>query len=281
LVHTNEESENGKVRPYQDFVCKNYYTKKKTNWYYEAANKFLNRKKGLKSFDLTESKSYNALKSKYRELCNAYHPDHLDERDKTSGHRVFCEVKEAWDNKNYIELENIYEKYQKAKSGKLRPEPQEEEQLEQFDNQQSLYDDYALDQEMPQKPNSHQSGSKNIFIALIVSIFAGVIFVNIMQGCPTRKEPNRTPSPSVEYVLPKVEGSSITVKSDILTKYFGISYEQRQSSNLFMKDSHEYRYNGNGTWTITKKGAVSNTNRNYIDTNNKNEVENYLHGLGF
>jgi hypothetical protein len=220
-------------------------------------------------------------KSKYHELCAAYHPDHLDEKDKASGQRVFCEIQDAWDNNNFNELENIYEKYQKAKSGELRQEPQEEEQLEQCDNQQSLYDDYVFDQEILHKSNSHQSESKNIFIALLVSIIAGVIFVNITQGCPTQKEPHRTPSPSVEYMLPKSEGSSIIVKSDILTKHFGISYEQRQSSNLFTKDSHEYRYNGNGTWTITKKGAINNINKNYIDTNNKTEVENYLHGLGF
>jgi hypothetical protein len=118
----------------------------------------------------------------------------------------------------------------------------------------------------------------------IVSIIAGVIFVSMLQGCPAQKESAKPPPPKVEYVLPKLEGSSITVKSDVLTKHFGISYKQRQSSNLFIKDSHEYRYNGNGTWTITKKGAVNNTNnanKNYIDTNNKNDVENYLHELGF
>jgi hypothetical protein len=178
-------------------------------------------------------------------------------------------------------LENIYENYQKAKSGELRREPREEEQLEQFDNQQSLYDDYVFDQEIPYESNPHHSESKNIFIALLVSIIAGIFFISIAQGCPVQQEPHRTPSPSVEYVLPKSEGSSIIVKSDILTKHFGISYEQRQSSNLFIKDSHEYRYNGNGTWTITKKEAVNNINKNYIDTNNKTEVENYLHGLGF
>jgi hypothetical protein len=143
------------------------------------------------------------------------------------------------------------------------------------------YDGYVIDQEILREHNSHQSGSKNFIIALFVSIIAGIFFINIVQGCPTRKEPNRAPLPKVEYVLPKTDGSSIIVKSEILTKYFGISYEQRQSSNLFMKDSYEYRYNGNGTWTITKKSAVNNTNKYFIDTNNKDEVENYLHGLGF
>lgn len=107
----------------------------------------------------------------------------------------------------------------------------------------------------------------------------------IVQGCPAKKEPDRLPSPGIEprieYVLPKTDGEYITVKSDILTEYFGISYEQRQKSDLFMKDAYEYRYNGNGTWTITKKSAVNSTDKNYIDTNNKNEVENYLHSLGF
>jgi hypothetical protein len=60
------------------------------------------------------------LKLKYYELCNAYHPDHLDEKDKTSGHRVFCEIQNAWNNNNFNELENIYEKYQEAKAGELR-----------------------------------------------------------------------------------------------------------------------------------------------------------------
>jgi hypothetical protein len=270
-----------KITQRQGFVYEYYQTNRRTNWYYEAAGKFLNENKQLPSFGLNKSESRKELKSKYHELCAAYHPDHLNGKDKASGQRVFCEIQDAWDNENYIELENIYEKYQKAKSGELRREPREEEQSEQFYDQQNLYNDYVIDQEIRHNSNPRQSESKNIFMALLVSIIAGVIFVNIMQGCPTRKEPNRTPPPRVEYVLPKSEGSSITVKSDILTKHFGISYEQRQSSNLFMKDSHEYRYNGNGTWTITKKGAVNNTDKNYIDTNNKNEVENYLHGLGF
>jgi hypothetical protein len=229
-------------------------------------------------------KSLQELKLKYHELCTAYHPDHLDEKDKASGQRVFCEVKDAWDNKNYSKLETIYTKYQKAKSGELRQERLRQEQLKQSYYQQESYsdfDDYIIDQEILYEENSHQSGSKNIFTALLVIIIAGVIFLNIIQGCPVKKESNRTPPPRIEYTLPKSEGSSITVASDILTKYFGISYEQRQSSNLFMKDSHEYRYNGNGTWTITKKGSINNTNKDYIDTNNKNEVENYLHGLGF
>jgi hypothetical protein len=131
------------------------------------------------------------------------------------------------------------------------------------------------------KSNSRQSGQKNAFPALFASIIACIIFVAIAQGCSPQKEPYRRPSPRVEYTLPTLEGSSITVKSDVLTKHFGISYEQRQSSNLFMKDAHEYRYNGNGTWTITKKSVINNTNRNHINTNSKNEVEDYLHGLGF
>jgi hypothetical protein len=234
------------------------------------------------NFNLNNSENYNEIKSKYRELCNAHHPDHLDEKDKASGHKAFCEIQDAWDNNNFNELENIYEKYQKAKSGELRRELRKKEQSY---NQQGLYNDYVIDRGIPRDSKSHRSESRNIFTALFVSIIVGVILVSITQGCPVQKELNRTPSPSVEYVLPKSEGSSIVVNSDILTKYFGISYEQRQSSNLFMKDSHEYRYNGNGKWTITKKGAIdntiNNTNKNYIDTNNKNEVENYLHGLGF
>jgi hypothetical protein len=267
-----------KIGRRQGFVYEYYQTNLKINWYYEAAGDFLNVQKRLKSFELNKSKGFKELKSKYHELCAAYHPDRLDEKDRASGQKAFCEVKDAWDNKNYGALENIYEKYQKSKLDELRREPKEKEQ---FDHQQRLYNDYVFDREMPHEPNSHQSGSKNIFIALLVSVIAGVIFVNTMQGCPAQKENNRTPLPSAEYVLPKSEGSSIVVKSEILTKHFGISYAQRQSSNLFMKDSHEYRYNGNGMWTITKKGAVNNTNKNYIDTNNKNEVENYLHGLGF
>jgi hypothetical protein len=116
--------------------------------------------------------------------------------------------------------------------------------------------------------------------ALLVRI-AAIAFFATIAGCPAQKEPHRTPSPSVEYVLPKSDGSSIIVKPDILTNYFGISYEQQQSSHLFMKDSYEYRYNDNGTWTITKKETVNNTTTYHINTNNKNEVENYLHGLGF
>jgi hypothetical protein len=224
------------------------------------------------------SKDCNEIKSKYRELCNAYHPDHLDEKDKVSGQKVFCEIKDAWDSKNYMELENIYRKYRKAKSGELKREPREKEQ---FHKRQKLYNDYIIARETPRESNHRQSESKNIFIALLAAVIAGIILINMTQGCPAQKEPGKMPLPRVEYVLPEAEGGSIVVNSDILTKYFGISYEQRQSSNFFIKDSHEYRYNGNGTWTITKKGAVDNTGRNYIDTNNKNEVENYLHELGF
>jgi hypothetical protein len=231
-----------------------------------------------------KSKEYKELKSKYRELCAAYHPDHLDEKDKASGQRVFCEVKDAWDNRDYTELENIYAKYQKAKSGELRQERLRREE-EQFYYQQESYnncfDDYITDREILYEADHNQSKIEDILIALFSTIAIGVIFVNIIQGCPARKEPGITPPPSVEYALPKSEGSSITVESDVLTKYFGISYKQRQTSNLFMKDSHEYRYNGNGTWTITKKSAVNNTNRGYINTNSKTDVENYLHGLGF
>jgi hypothetical protein len=292
-----------------DFEYKQYRTNTKTNWHIEAAKRLMetpeyftalfestnqgshkkpnDQKKphntsreifAYSDYPYSNDKNIQEIKSKYHELCAAYHPDHLNEKDKASGQRVFCEGKDSWDNKNYIKLENIYEKYQKAKSGEIRREPRKKEQ---FYNQQGLYDDYAIDQKIVYESNHHRSESKNIFKALLVSIIASIILVNIMQGCPTRKEPNRTTPPRVEYVLPTLEGSSIVVKSDILTKHFGISYEQRQSSNLFMKDSHEYRYNGNGTWTITKKGAINNTNKNYIDTNNKNEVENYLHSLGF
>jgi curved DNA-binding protein CbpA len=168
----------------------------------------------------------------------------------------------------------------KSKYHKSKPQKKE-----QFYNQQEPYNDYLSDQEIDQKilheSNTQQSESKNIFVKLLVGIIVFIIFANIVKSCPTQKEPNRTPSPRVEYTLPVSDGSSITVNSDILTRYFGISYEQRQSSNLFMKDSHEYRYNGNGTWTITRKSAVNNTSNSSIDTNSKTEVENYLHGLGF
>jgi hypothetical protein len=268
-----------------EFHYEFFKTSNNTGWVYEAAASKILNKKRLQPFDLNESKEYKELKSKYHELCNIYHPDHLDEKDKASGQRIFCEVKDAWDNKDYIELENIYEKYKQTKSNELRQESQEKEQIY---YQQEFYDDYIPEQETPYESSPHrseESAGKNAFAALLVSIIAGIIFLNFIQGCPVKKEstPNRRPAPSprVEYVLPKSEGSSITVKSDILTKYFGISYEQRQRSNLFMKDSHEYRYNGNGTWTITKKGAINNTSKNRIDTNNKNEVENYLHSLGF
>ncbi|GHT94675.1 hypothetical protein FACS1894141_1800 [Spirochaetia bacterium] len=73
--------------------------------------------------------------------------------------------------------------------------------------------------------------------ALLTGIAAVVVFAAIV-GCPARKETDRTPSSSVEYVQSKPNGSSLN-------------------------------------------GTINNTNKSYIDTNSKNEVENYLHGLGF
>jgi hypothetical protein len=169
---------------------------------------------------------------------------------------------------------------------RLNQERIEQERLERERLNQSYYQpepdtDYDIDREILRESNSHPSEAIHIIKALIITIVL-VIFIGwIVQSCPTQKKPDRPPLPRIEYVLPKTEGSSITVKSNILTEYFGISYNQRQRSNLFMKDAHEYRYNGNGTWTITKKSGVNNTNKNYIDTNNKKDVEDYLHGLGF
>ena len=249
------------------------------------------------------------IKAAYRFLAMQLHPDkHQGQGAKIAG-RKLKEINEAYevlgddekrtdydnsisdndDQNDNVNFQNQTWADQRtgANTGEERDarEQRKPQEKEQFYNQQELYNDYVFDQEIDQEilyeSNSRQTESNNIFIKLFVSIIAFIIFVYIAQSCPTQKEPNKTPSPRVEYVLPKSEGSSITVNSDILTKYFGISYEQRQSSNLFMKDSHEYRYNGNGTWTVTKKSTVNNTNKNYIDTNSKTDVENYLHSLGF
>jgi hypothetical protein len=198
---------------------------------------------------------------------------------------LFYPIGYGFDDNNCISLKHNWNEYVKKYNQLIKLVNGEPNKKEQAYNQQELYNDYVFDQEIDQKilheSNAQQSESKNIFVKLFVGIIAFIIFVNIVKSCPTQKEPNRKPSPRVEYTLPASEGSSITVNSDILTRYFGISYEQRQSSNLFMKDSHEYRYNGNGTWTITKKSAVNSVNKNGINTNNKTEVENYLHSLGF
>jgi curved DNA-binding protein CbpA len=224
--------------------------------------------------------SKNEIKSAWRFLVGQLHPDKHQGQSVKIAERKLKEINEAYevlcddtkradyDEQYYnMDFKNQTWTHQRADTNAgVQREARERSEREASDRHES---------------NSRKSESKNIFKVLLASIIAGIILVNITQGCPTRKEPNRTPPPRVEYVLPTLEGSSIVVKSDILTKHFGISYEQRQSSNLFMKDSHEYRYNGNGMWTITKKGAINNTNKNYIDTNNKNEVENYLHSLGF
>ncbi|MDR2407441.1 MAG: DnaJ domain-containing protein [Bacteroidales bacterium] len=198
---------------------------------------------------------------------------------------LFYPIGYGFDDNNCISLKHNWNEYVKKYNQLIKLVNGEPNKKEQAYNQQELYNDYVFDQEIDQKilheSNAQQSESKNIFVKLLVGIIAFIIFVNIVKSCPTQKEPNRKPSPRVEYTLPASEGSSITVNSDILTRYFGISYEQRQSSDLFMKDSHEYRYNGNGTWTITKKSAVNSVNKNGINTNNKTEVENYLHSLGF
>ena len=257
------------------------------------------------------------IKAAYRFLAMQLHPDkHQGQGAKIAG-RKLKEINEAYevlgddekrtdydnsisdndDQNDNVNFQNQTWADQKtgANTGEEREareqrerekrERREQQEKEQFYNQQELYNDYAFDQEIDREilhnMNSHQSKSSNGFIKLFIGIISSLIIFNIIKSCPTQKEPNRTPLPRVEYVLPKTEGSSITVNSDILTKYFGISYEQRQSSNLFMKDAHEYRYNGNGTWTVTKKSTVNNTNKNYIDTNSKTDVENYLHGLGF
>jgi curved DNA-binding protein CbpA len=246
---------------------------------------------------IEKNASKNEIKSAWRFLVGQLHPDKHQGQSMKIAERKLKEINEAYevlcddtkradyDEQYYnMDFKNQTWTHQRADTNAGVQRETRECHEEQYYNQQNLYNDYnnyTIDQETPHESSSRQSESRNIFKALIVSIIAGVILVNIVQGCPTQKKPNRTPLPSVEYVLPKSEGSSIVVKSDILTKYFGISYEQRQSSNLFMKDSHEYRYNGNGTWTITKKGAINNVNKNYIDTNNKNEVETYLHSLGF
>jgi hypothetical protein len=198
---------------------------------------------------------------------------------------LFYPIGYGFNDNNCISLKHNWNEYIRKYNQLIKLVNGESNKEEQAYNQQELNNDYLSDQEIDQKilheSNTQQPESKNIFVKLLVGIIAFIIFVNIVKSCPAQKEPNRTPSPRVEYTLPASEGSSITVNSDILTRYFGISYEQRQRSNLFMKDSHEYRYNGNGTWTITKKSAVNSTNKNDIDTNNKTEVENYLHGLGF
>jgi curved DNA-binding protein CbpA len=227
------------------------------------------------------------LKIAYRKMVGKHHPDKVNDMGPETIRQAEEKVKE---------INDMYEKYQEAKLEELRREELERERLNQEKiereriekeklkksyYQSESYNDYNIDREMLHESNFYQSETKDIFKALIVSIAAVAFLGIVMKGCPAQKEPGRPPLPRIEYTLPKTEGSSITVKSNILTEYFGISYEQRQKSNLFMKDAYEYRYNGNGTWTITKKAVVNNTGKNYIDTGNKNEVENYLHSLGF
>jgi hypothetical protein len=246
------------------------------------------------------------VKNAYWKMIMSNHPDKVNNMGE--------EIKKHAEEKTK-EINDMYEKYQEAKSEELRKEQLEreererrnqekieqerlekerlnqekieQERLERARSNQSDYQPepgwtyYDIDRETLRNSNSHPSEATNVIKALVITVALVIFFGWIVQSCPTPKKPDRPPSPRVEYVLPKTEGSSITVNSNILTEYFGISYEQRQKSNLFMKDAHEYRYNGNGTWTITKKSAVNNTNKNYIDTNNKNEVEDYLHGLGF
>jgi hypothetical protein len=59
-----------------------------------------------------------------------------------------------------MELENIYEKYQKAKSGELRRERLGKKQFERSHYQQESYNDYVIDQEILHESNSYQSESK-------------------------------------------------------------------------------------------------------------------------
>jgi hypothetical protein len=63
------------------------------------------------SFNSNKSKHYKKLQVKYHELCAAYHPDHLPEKDKLSGERVVREVIDAWKNENYTKIETMHEKY--------------------------------------------------------------------------------------------------------------------------------------------------------------------------
>jgi hypothetical protein len=222
------------------------------------------------------------IKEAYRFLAAQLHPDKHCGKNVKIAEKKIKEINEAYEVLSDEAKRDVYDNAAAGSQGENDGSNVSGQEWtdNDYDEPQS-YDDYVIDQEILREHNSHQSGSKTFIIALFVSIVAGIFFINIVQSCPARKEPNRAPLPTVEYVLPKTDGSSIVVKSDILTKHFGISYEQRQSSNLFMKDSYEYRYNGNGTWTITKKSAVNNTGKNFIDTSNKDEVENYLHGLGF
>jgi hypothetical protein len=223
------------------------------------------------------------IKKAYRFLAAQLHPDKHRGQNVKIAERKLKEINEAYEVLSDDAKRDAYDS--SAAGGQSENTGGSDSCQKRTDNEYDepeSYNDYLVDQEMLREYNSRQSTApKKLIIAFIVSIVAGVFFTNIARGCPARKEPDRSPLPSVEYVLPKSDGGSIIVESDILTKYFGISYEQRQISNLFMKDSYEYRYNGNGTWTITKKSAVNNTDKNYINTNNKNEVENYLHGLGF
>jgi hypothetical protein len=303
---------------YGKFVCERCYEKSQTD---HGKKKFEQQRSYTLQeicayFNCPYPCDENQVKYSYWIMIGQYHPDkvnNMGEEIKKQAEEKTKEINDMYDM--YEKYREMYKKYQEAKAEALRREQLEREErerrnrekieqerlekerlnqekiererLERARSNQSDYQPepgwtyYDIDREILRESNTHPSEAINVIKALVITVVLVIFFGWIVQSCPTQKKPDRPPSPRVEYVLPKTEGSSITVKSNILTEYFGISYEQRQKSNLFMKDSHEYRYNGNGTWTITKKSAINNTNKNYIDTNNKNEVENYLHGLGF
>jgi hypothetical protein len=251
---------------------------------------------------LSRNATAEEIKNAYRELAQLLHPD--KHGGSKAAEERFKQIQTAYEilsdsakKSEYDEMTGYsngdkpqdfwsYQETQESTHKKERQTSAQKEGGPEYSNSQE-YDDYIIDNEISRNLNTHQSNKNTTSpVKIIIGIFIAVFIIPIiMRSCQQQTEPSSKPVPNrprIEYTLPKTEGTSITVKSNILTEYFGISNEQRQRSNLFTKDSYEYRYNGNGTWTITKKGAVINTpNNNYIDTNNKEEVENYLHGLGF
>jgi curved DNA-binding protein CbpA len=230
------------------------------------------------------------LKTAYWKMIGKYHPDKVNGMGPEIIEQAEAKTKEI--NIMYekyeeaVKFEELTQEIERINQERIKRERIEQERIEQERMMENYYQALSYIKNNTNRQVSYEavyqhSELRELITAIIVTIIVVFILANIIRGCPAQKEPNRTPLPSVEYVLPKTDGSSITVKSDILTSHFGISYEQRQKSNLFMKDAYEYRYNGNGTWTITKKNAANYTNKNYIDTHNKDEVENYLRSLGF
>ena len=180
------------------------------------------------------------IKAAYRFLAAQLHPDKHQGQGVKIAEKKLKEINEAYeiliddaerakyDNHYNMNSQNQTWTYQRAdinaEAERKARARRERETKEQFYNQQELYNDYAFDQEIDQeilhKSNARQSESKNPFMTLLKIIIACVIFGIIIKSCPTQKEPNRTPPPRVKYTLPASEGSSITVKSDILTRYF-------------------------------------------------------------